>query len=369
MFRHIVNAVIGTALAYLFFNHQSLFSIRYAVPQFDQGHTPSVIVTGASRGIGQAAAYTLVSRGFRVYAGVRNEGDGERIREDLKYVAGFEPAMRELLRPVMLDMSHTQHLGSLVEMVAANNEQYPLHGVVHNAASISTGPMEFIPDGDIRYDYEVNLIGPTLLTKRVLPLLVENHGRIVFVSSLGSEAPPGFLGVYEASKLGLGGLATSLRHELAHLPLFVGVVKPGMVKTKLWHQAHSASMRSEIPNGWDTYQEYYSPERIEYREKYLYSIMHSVSETNWAILDSLVNPFPQADYLLGFHGMLLTVTRTLPAWFMDRMMHTFYWPGPQDWGVEHWNTLVYFILLAVVLAHIFWRYVQHVSDLIFVALS
>jgi NAD(P)-dependent dehydrogenase (short-subunit alcohol dehydrogenase family) len=175
---------------------------------------PTVLVTGASSGIGEATALRLMRRGLRVLAGVRREEDASRLRE-----RGLEP--------VPLDVTVADQIGGL-------DVGEELAGLVNNAGIGIAAPLEFVPIEELRYQLEVNLIGQVAVTQAVLPALRRGRGRVVFVGSIAGKSALPFLGPYAASKFGLEAIADSLRVELRPWGISVSIVEPGSIRTPIW---------------------------------------------------------------------------------------------------------------------------------------
>ena len=185
---------------------------------------PSVLVTGASRGIGESIAIHLGANGWDVFAGVRSDRDAHKI-------SGESPR----ITPVTLDVTSPEH-------VAALDDSLPDHldAVVNNAAVVVTGPMEAVAPEDLRRQLEVNVIGQVAVTQAVLPRLRRSHGRIVFVSSLNGRVSFPLLGAYCASKFALEAVADALRMELKPWDIRVVVVEPAQTETDMWRTADTS---------------------------------------------------------------------------------------------------------------------------------
>jgi NAD(P)-dependent dehydrogenase (short-subunit alcohol dehydrogenase family) len=180
----------------------------------------SVLVTGASSGIGEATVSALVQRGFHVWATVRREVDEQRL------VA--EHADRVTVR--RCDITDPEQVSALgADVVAAG-----LVGVVSNAGTAVPAPLEYLPLEQLRYQLEVNLVGQLAVVQVVLPALRRTRGRVVVVGSIGDRIATPMLGAYNASKFGLLGLTDSLRAELAPSGIRVVLVEPGMIATRIW---------------------------------------------------------------------------------------------------------------------------------------
>ena len=191
----------------------------------------SVVVTGASTGIGYACALGLDARGYRVFAGVRKDEDGERLRA----------AASDRLETVIVDVTDIKHIAALAELVAADADTYPLAGVVNNAGITINGPIEFIGLDDLRWQFEVNVIGLVAVTQALLPMLRQTKGRVVNISSVGGFSVTPMLGPYCASKFAVEAISDALRRELRPAGIEVSVMQPAAIATKIWEKGRDAS--------------------------------------------------------------------------------------------------------------------------------
>lgn len=199
----------------------------------------SVLITGASTGIGRATALRLDRAGWRVFAGVRREEDAAALRE----------AGSERLVPLMLDVTDAAQIAASAERVGEIVGEAGLYALVDNAGVGVIGPLETIPIEDFRKQIEVNLIGQVAVTQAMLPLIRRATGRVVLVSSGGGRMALPFGGAYHAAKFGLEGVADSLRQELRPWRIEVIVIEPGSIDTPIWERAVSGfeSMAARAP--------------------------------------------------------------------------------------------------------------------------
>ena len=178
----------------------------------------TVLVTGASAGIGKATAETLLEAGYTVYAAARRV-ENMRDLEDLGAVA------------LEMDVTNEEDLAAGVERIS--EEQGGVDILVNNAGFGLYGPMEDIPLDDARYQFEVNLFGLARLTQLVLPHMRERGaGRIVNVSSIVGKAYVPLGSWYVASKHALEGWSDCLRFELKNFGIDVIIVEPGLIRTE-----------------------------------------------------------------------------------------------------------------------------------------
>jgi NAD(P)-dependent dehydrogenase (short-subunit alcohol dehydrogenase family) len=185
--------------------------------------TDAVLVSGASTGIGYATATLLAHEGYLVFAGVRNDADGERVR-----------ASHHNIRSVRLDVRHRTDIVEAIDGIEQSG--IPLFAAINNAGVAVAGPLEFLPADELHRQFDVNVFGSIALTQAALPLLRRARGRVIFMSSVSGQIAPPLLGPYAASKFALEALADSMRMELAPFGISVSVIQPGNVKTPIWEK-------------------------------------------------------------------------------------------------------------------------------------
>jgi NAD(P)-dependent dehydrogenase (short-subunit alcohol dehydrogenase family) len=183
----------------------------------------TVVVTGASSGIGEATARHLATLGFDVRAGVRKPEDGERLRSDR-------------ITPLLLDVTDAESIEVARDQLGGR----PLAGLVNNAGIAVSAPLEHVPIESFRNQLEVNLVGQIAVIQAFLPALRAGGGRIVNVSSIGGRMALPLTGPYNASKFGLEGASDALRQELRG-NVEVILVEPGGVKTPIWGKGGAAA--------------------------------------------------------------------------------------------------------------------------------
>ena len=183
---------------------------------------PSVLVTGAGRGIGKSIVGHLASRGWDVVAGVRSE-------RDAGVVTALSP---QRISSVILDVTDAGHIAKLESSLPER-----LDAVVNNAGIVVSGPMETVSPEDWREQLEINVIGQLAVTQAVLPRLRKSRGRVVFISSVNGQLSMPLVGAYCASKFALEAAADALRMELRPWHIGVAIVEPAQTDTDMWHTA------------------------------------------------------------------------------------------------------------------------------------
>ena len=186
----------------------------------------TVVITGASTGIGRATALRLARGGFDVLAGVRREEDGAALRgEDGR------------IEPVLVDVTDADQVAGLAERVAGA----PLAGLVNNAGIAVAGPLEGIPLDEVRRQYEVNVFGLLAVTQALLEPIRAGHGRIVNIGSIGGRVNTPFVGPYSSSKAAVRSLSAALRRELRPWGIRVALVEPGALDTPIWRKGEQGA--------------------------------------------------------------------------------------------------------------------------------
>lgn len=187
----------------------------------------TVVITGASTGIGEACALYLRGKGFRVIAGVRKKADGDRL---LQAASGD-------LEPLHIDVTESDTITAAAKQVADRVGEGGLAGLVNNAGISVGGALELIPIKELREQLEVNLIGQVAMTQAFLPLIRRATGRIVNMGSISGRFAAPLLGPYAMSKFGLRAFNDSLRRELHLWGIHVSLVEPGAIATPIWEKS------------------------------------------------------------------------------------------------------------------------------------
>ncbi|MDX2006771.1 MAG: SDR family oxidoreductase [Meiothermus sp.] len=270
----------------------------------------SVLVTGASTGIGVSCALWLEARGFRVFAGVRKPQDAEAL------VAKSKGS----LTPVFVDVTNAASVADAVRQVRDLSPS--LDGLVNNAGIAISAPVEFMGLEDLRRILEVNTVGQIAVTQAFLPLLRPASGRIVMMSSISGKVSAPFFGAYSASKFALEALSDSLRRELKPWGLHVAVVEPGNIRTPIWKKgaAWGEEMRAGLPQ--EALALYGT--RLEGLLRYVRAqdgVGSPPEEVARAVEHALTSPNPRTRYVVGRDAkMAALLLRLLPDWAVDRFL-------------------------------------------------
>ncbi|MGO9112223.1 MAG: SDR family oxidoreductase [Thermoguttaceae bacterium] len=191
---------------------------------------PAVVITGASTGIGAASAAELARRGFSVFAGVRKESDGARLRVQSTQIV-----------PLSLDVTDSSQIAAAAETVGRSVGDAGLAGLVNNAGIVVAGPLEILPLDQLRLQLEVNVVGQIAVTQAFLPFLRKARGRIVNMSSMNGRIASPYLAPYAASKHALEAVNNAMRLELRAWGIRVSVIEPGATTTPIWDKTLAAA--------------------------------------------------------------------------------------------------------------------------------
>ena len=267
---------------------------------------PSVLVTGASRGIGESIAARLAANGWDVFAGVRSDNDAHKIKGESSRIT-----------PVILDVTSSEHVAALGASLPER-----LDAVVNNAGVVVTGPMEAVALAELHRQLEVNVVGQVAVTQAVLSRLRRSHGRIVFVSSLNGRVSFPLLGAYCASKFALEAVADALRMELKSWGIPVVVVEPAQTKTDMWQTIPTAveEMAAAMP-----------AEMRQLYERHLPGLGKVIAMSQKTAVppakvaevveEALTARRPRTRYVVGVGPkLLLTFATILPAPVRDRLL-------------------------------------------------
>lgn len=272
---------------------------------------PSVVITGASTGIGWATAKLLLDRGFRVFGSVRKQADADRLKSE--FGANFTP--------LLFDVTDEAKVLAAAREVRTALGGEALTGLVNNAGIAVAGPVLELAADEFRRQMEVNVIGPIIATQAFGPLLGSDpslkgpKGRIVMISSVSGKAGAPLTAPYAASKHAIEGLSESLRREMMLFGIDVIIVAPGPVKTPIWSKAEEVdiSVYRNSP---------FFPALQRIRK-----FMLQLGETGLppekiaeVIAGALTSPSPRVRYQITPDPMQHLITAVLPKRVVDRII-------------------------------------------------
>jgi len=254
----------------------------------------TVLVTGASSGIGRTTALLLAQLGAHVLAGMRTPQE-------------LGPG----ITPVELDITNPGHVDAL--------RAHALDALVNNAGIATTGPLEFLPLDELRRQLEVNVIAQLAVTQACMPALRRSQGRIVNVSSISGRVALPLYGPYAASKFALEALSDSLRRE-QDLPVIL--VEPGSIATPIWERSLASAdalYNAMPPIAHERYGRLVGKARaMAERQGEEGDPPEAVARI---IATALTTPHPRTRYVIGRNARITAaLTRALPGRAMDKTL-------------------------------------------------
>src|SRR5438034_3275141 len=271
----------------------------------------SVVITGASTGIGWAAAKLLLDRGYRVFGSVRKQADADRLKGE--FGANFTPLLFDVTDEAAV-LAAAREVRSLL-----NGET--LAGLVNNAGIAVAGPVLELAADEFRRQMDVNVIGPIIATQAFGPLLGADptlkgpKGRIVMISSVAGKNGNPLTAAYAASKHAIEGLSASLRREMMLFGIDVIIIAPGAVKTPIWSKAEVVDI-SAYKN---------SPffPALERMRKFMLQLGESglpAQKIAERIADVLTSASPKVRYQITPDPMRHLMTAVLPKRMVDKII-------------------------------------------------
>jgi NAD(P)-dependent dehydrogenase (short-subunit alcohol dehydrogenase family) len=262
----------------------------------------SVLITGASSGIGLDTARELIEHEYHVFGGVRKEEDAQRLTENFG----------DRITPLIFDVRDQKAIDAAAVQVEKILGENLLSGVINNAGIVVAGPLMHLKYEDVHKQFEVNVQGVLNVTRRFLPLLgaIKNNqkkpGRIVNISSVSGRISYPFIGPYAASKHALESISASLRRELMLYGIDVILIEPGNTDTPIWDKARTLSEFSDTD---------YAEIIAHLREGLLNGEIHDllpVSKVSHTIRIALTARKPKIRYAV--------VKRKLMGWYLPRLL-------------------------------------------------
>jgi NAD(P)-dependent dehydrogenase (short-subunit alcohol dehydrogenase family) len=253
----------------------------------------TVLVTGASTGIGRTTALLLAELGAHVLAGMR-----------------MPQELGPGVTPIELDVTNAAHVEAL--------RAHQLDGLVNNAGIATTGPLEFLPLEELRHQLEVNVIAQLGVTQACMPALRARRGRIVNVSSIAGRVALPLYGPYAASKFALEALSDAMRREQGDVA--VVLVEPGSIATPIW--ARSLASANALYDA--------MPPIAHERYGALVAKLRAMAEKQGEegdppeavariVATALAAPHPRTRYVIGRNARIQTaLARALPGRAMDK---------------------------------------------------
>ena len=250
----------------------------------------SVLITGASTGIGKACAVYLAQKGYHVFACVRTEiSRSSLLSEDVKN-----------LQPILLDVTKSDTIKDAEKLVREQVGDKGLYALVNNAGVVVSGPLECLSINEIKNQFDVNVFGLIEVTQMFLPLLRQCQGRIVNISSISGRVSLPFLGPYCSSKFALEAFSDALRLEVEPFGIKVCLVEPGPIDTPIWKKSENRGFQNK-ENSNKEIMKHYEKSLQEFRSLTMESEKAAlpVQKVVDAVYNSIHSNRPKIRYVIG----------------------------------------------------------------------
>ena len=264
-----------------------------------------VLITGASSGIGKAAAVKFLEQDYIVYGAARTEAD-------LEYLSDYPNG-----HYIVMDITEAEMRKNCVDQILKNEAGLDI--LVNNAGYGAYGAVEEVPLKEAKKQFEVNLFGLSELTKLVIPVMREKgSGRIINISSIAGKIWTPLGGWYHASKFALEGLSDCLRNELRGFGIDVILIEPGAIETN-WAQTAGDNLLKSSGEG--IYQKQAERKANKYKQMYGEGGMAAEPEVvAKAIFKAAETYHPKARYAVPTHAKLILFFR----WLLPDSLYDFF---------------------------------------------
>ncbi|WP_429970426.1 oxidoreductase [Fructilactobacillus sp. Tb1] len=267
----------------------------------------TILITGASSGMGYQTAERLAKAGYQVFGAAR-------------HVEKMEPLKQFGVTPIVMDVTDAESRKQGVQQVL---KQAGKIDVLVNAAGYgSFGALENVSETEAKRQFEVNVFGLVELTKLVLPSMKQRQqGEIINISSMAGRFSSPMAGWYFASKHTVETLSDSLRMEMKRFGIEVVLIEPGVIKSS-WEGIAMKHLQ-EASQGTD-----YAKQAAEMKQKmdkiYASKLASQPVLIAKTIQKAIASRHPKARYLIGFMAKpTVWMNAILPTWLMDKIIPKF----------------------------------------------
>lgn len=194
----------------------------------------TVFITGASSGIGKAAARYFLEKGWNVAATMRSPDKEKELSGD-----------RNCICPA-LDVTDSKSIKKAVSEAVKRFGR--IDALVNNAGFSLIGPFETTEDKDIQRQFDTNVFGLMNVTREILPLFREQKaGSIINVASIGGRVGIPLYSLYNGTKFAVEGFSESLQWELEPYNIRVKIIEPGVIKTDFYGRSMTRTVKDKSP--------------------------------------------------------------------------------------------------------------------------
>jgi short-subunit dehydrogenase len=268
----------------------------------------SIIVTGASSGIGKATVIKLIESGYQVFGLARRYDklvtlfSSESISKENK--------KEDLYIPIEFDITKPETFNDVLDkIISTTANQNTVYGLVNNAGYVEPGAIEDISMNKLRDQFETNFFGLVGFTKKVIPLMMIQRnegeaegrgGRIVNVSSLAGLISLPLIGAYSATKYALEAVSDALRIELWNKNIKIITINPGVIETGIYDimKTRIGNLINNNNNNNNEYSRFIGAYNKYFFTKRDYAGLKSSAVAD-VICQSISSPNPKQKYIIG----------------------------------------------------------------------
>ena len=267
----------------------------------------TILITGATAGIGRHAALTFAARGHRVIASGRNKAALTTLH-----------AQSPQIDVVQLDVADPQSVAEAVVEVDRLTDGRGVDVLVNTAGYGLVGPLVEISDAKLREQFDVNVFGLMSVTRAFLPKMMQRKkGRVLNVTSVSGRISLPIFGAYHASKWAVETMSDSLRMELRPFGIHVVVIEPGTIRTEFADRSRREAGEIEGPRS--PYAPVYA--RIDASAEKLMAQAVGPEVISRAMLRAIEARSPSARYTAPFHAKVgMYLVKAMPTWLTDAVM-------------------------------------------------
>jgi len=273
--------------------------------------TGIILITDTSTGnIGRQAAFQLAHLNYTIFCGVLSQSEFYSLNEESQ-----NRSLENYIIPVFLDVTKIDQIWEVFEKISSfkpfnSTEDLQFIGLINTAGLYEYSPLELYPLDKIRIIFEVNFWAAISLTQQFLPLLRQNQGRIIFLTSVLGYSPLGGTSIYSASKNALEGVIDALRLEIKSFGVAVVSIVPSRFSSPNMIGKKTEGFSSSSLDLYEKYKHYYTKEPLP-------NTIIGPEVITQAILQSITLSCPKSRY---FVGDSLTLALILNALLPDRLL-------------------------------------------------
>jgi NAD(P)-dependent dehydrogenase (short-subunit alcohol dehydrogenase family) len=262
----------------------------------------TVLITGASTGIGRALGESLASYGVRVLACARQEADIKALNAIPNVTA------------LRMDVTCIEDIKAVSRFLAEEGAR--LFAIINNAGIAVGGPMLFLSESELRECLEVNTIGPVNVIRELFPFL-EDDGCIINMSSMGARYVTPWMAPYHMSKFALEAYTGSLRMELSPFGTRVVLIEPGPIRTEASNKEERFRKHVRGTIYEEAFERYW--EQISEQHRHALSPMKVVQ----VVMKVLQDPRPKKRYLIPHRPIVRLVILLAQLGLSDHIYRRF----------------------------------------------